>query len=376
MGRVTYLGLAVVLSSLQLFGCAGLNPSHVANNQWFPRPDGFPGELSPTPDIDVLSLNAAMKALLQQQVLVYATRAERAEALRRLFYRSDLLALKYDPGRTGTASETFEAGAGDCVSFANLAVAMARYAGLTASFQNVLVQPLWEKDGAIAVLKRHVNVLIEGGGVSFVYDFFPLDGPIEPRVLRISDAQARAQYFNNRGIAYFRAGDAGTALRYLDRAVHIEPALAFVWSNIGTVYSDAGQYVAAERFLRQALAVDHNNPSALVNLAELYSKMGRPQDAQAIAQRVESYRLKNPYYRYLLAELAYNSGHYQEAIEQLQRASQVQTDARFYALLAAAFSRQGDKSAALRSYRLALHLTPTAAKVAADKSDTTGLAID
>lgn len=312
---------------------------------WFPALNGA-GGLEAVPDVDVLELSEPMRRLLDQQVAIYPEMELRRQALRRLFSDPSLLRLKYDRSQSRTAAETFSVGAADCVSFSNMAVAMARYVGLEAYYQDVAVRSNWERSGDLVVFRRHMNVIAGKGRQFEVYDFFA--GPGRGGVV-ISDERARAQYFNNRGMVYFRAGQSELALRYLKRALLIDPGLSYVWSNIGAVYSGNRQYAAAEVFLRRALAVDRDNGSALVNLSELYRKQGREEEAGAFARMAEPYRRKNPYYLYELAQAAYAGGRYWVALDELQGALALKSDVEFYEMRARIYLRLGEVDAARKS---------------------------
>lgn len=356
-GRVFALVAALLLSACAATVRQGM--AERADREVFPDPAGA-APLEAVADTDVLALSEPMRTLLAQQIPAQAGKSERLRALQRLFSDRQRLPLRYDRSRTRTAAETFAAGGADCVSFSNLVVAMARHVGLEAYYQDVTVPSNWERSGDLAVLKRHINVIVAADGrEGQVYDFFT-DGRAGGTSTVISDARARAQYFNNRGMEYFRAGDQRTALRYLVRAVLIDPGLAFVWSNIGTVYSDTGQYAAAERFFRRALALEPDYPPVLVNLAELYRKQGRLAEAEVYDRRVEAYRLRNPYYRYELALEAYDAGRYQPALEHLQRALEIKADASFYELLARVYTRLGRFESARQSCQRALALAGAA----------------
>jgi len=351
VGRGLLRRFSVILGLLLLAACAGTAPRNVGQ-EYFPAPTGS-GALEPVPDVDVLVLTEPLKALLARQVEIYPGKAERMQALSRLFSNPALLPLKYDSSQTRTAAETFAAGAADCVSFSNLAVAMARHVGLDARYQDVFVRSGWERSGDLAVIRRHMNVLVAGaGGRREVYDFFA-NRSVDGSSTVITDARARAQYFNNRGMEFFRAGDNEAALRHLIRAVRIDPGIAFIWSNIGTVYSVSGQYGAAEIFLRRALAVEQGNPSALVNLAELYRKQGRLAQAAIYDHAVAEYRKKNPYYWYELASRSYAAERYPEALEQLGRALAIKADPAFHELRAGIYQKLGRLELARKSCQLA-----------------------
>ncbi len=66
-------------------------------------------------------------------------------------------------GETRTASETFRLRRGNCLSFSNMFVALARYVGLEARYQEVDIPPDWAFQNDFFLLNRHVNVSVDLG---------------------------------------------------------------------------------------------------------------------------------------------------------------------------------------------------------------------
>ncbi|RPH98659.1 MAG: transglutaminase domain-containing protein, partial [Lysobacterales bacterium] len=62
---------------------------------------------------------------------------------------------------TRTAAETFRDQRGNCLSFTNMFVAMARHVGLDASYQEVEVPAEWSLSGQAFLLSQHVNVFLQ-----------------------------------------------------------------------------------------------------------------------------------------------------------------------------------------------------------------------
>ena len=86
---------------------------------------------------DMLALDAPMQGFIAD-----AVRDERSSSLRfrRLLQALQVhgyLAAEYDAGSTLTAAETFRTRRGNCLSYTNMFVALARAAGLRASYQLV-----------------------------------------------------------------------------------------------------------------------------------------------------------------------------------------------------------------------------------------------
>lgn len=71
--------------------------------------------------------------------------------------------LTYD-NQALTASEVFEQHRGNCLTFTNMFLVMARRVGLNARFQEVRIPPDWSKQENMMALSWHVNVFIRLAG--------------------------------------------------------------------------------------------------------------------------------------------------------------------------------------------------------------------
>ncbi len=124
------------------------------------------------PDVDILALNEEMKQFLDE-VVMEKSPYMRLQTLVYAIFSEDFLNLTYDNSRTKTAIETFKTRNGNCLSFTTMFVAMARYAGLDAHFQEVFILPTWTKKGDIVLLSRHMNAVVQLPGRQAEIDFNP-----------------------------------------------------------------------------------------------------------------------------------------------------------------------------------------------------------
>ena len=109
---------------------------------------------------DMLEVTSDMAAFLDRWVDDTLTEQSRLKSLLRSIIDEDRFELVYDD-KTRTASETFRDRRGNCLSFTNMFVAMARYLELDASFQEVDIPPDWSTAGHALLLSEHVNVFID-----------------------------------------------------------------------------------------------------------------------------------------------------------------------------------------------------------------------
>ena len=307
---------------------------------------GVPPQASaPVTDDEILAVTAEMRAFLEAHVHPRAADQVRLRELIEAIITTDTFALEFDD-RTRTASEAFRLRTGNCLSFSNLFVAMAREVGLKASFQEVDLPPDWTLDKDVFVLNRHVNVRVglDPLGVHVV-DFNIDDFRASYTTREISDSRARAHYFNNMGVESMQAGDAATAVACFRKAIadndrEFSPA----WTNLGTLYLRLGHPAHAEAAYLQALRVDRGEVVAMSNLAGLYERQGDSKRAAAYRRRVTNHRMANPYYRYQRAREAYEVGDWDTAIGHLKFAvRRKRNEDQFSALMARCYLGKGNE---------------------------------
>lgn len=299
---------------------------------------------------DVLAVTPEMEAFLAAHVDSGGTAELRLRQLVAAIIDSRTFGVEYDE-RTRTASETFRIRRGNCLSFSTLFVAMARHVGLSAEYQEVDVPPDWTLDKDTYVLNRHVNVFVDlDASGTRVVDFNIGDFKTSYDMRRISDARARAHYYNNVGVERMQGGDTASALACFRRALEGSArGFAPAWTNLGTLYLRSGDPAFAEAAYLNALQAEPGDLVAMSNLVRLYDRLGDRQRADAYRKRVVYHRKLNPYYRYELARRAYASQKYGEAIVHLEYASRKRPrEDEFFFLLGLSYLQAGDARAARR----------------------------
>jgi Flp pilus assembly protein TadD len=299
-------------------------------------------------DGDVLAVSPEMEAFLDAYVQGGSNEFLRFRQLAYAIINEKTFGLEYDE-KTRTASETFRLRRGNCLSFSNMFVAMARGAGLDAEFQEVDIPPDWTFRNDAFVLNRHVNVVVDLGtsGVQAV-DFNMDDFKTSYDRWTIPDRRAMAHFYNNLGVESLNAGDTAAALAYFRRAIaDHDRRFAPAWTNLGILYLREGHLDFAEAAFLQALSVKSKDLVAMSNLANFYENHDQPKQAEIYHKKVIQHRRKNPYYRYFLAREAFLSGDYDEAIKHLKYAIRKrQQEDQFFFLLGLSYLQQGNKEAA------------------------------
>ena len=320
----------------------GLTPEHVVNSS--PLMAAVASvELD---QVDMLALSPEMRAFLDEYVDREAREADRMAQLLYAVLGGDRFTLAYDES-TRTAASTFESRRGNCLSFTNMFIAMARDLGLDASYQEVEIPPDWTLSGQTFLYTEHINVLVDiKNALSRVVDFNNYDTivDVETDSVVVSDARARAHYFNNIGVERMLADDVGMAFANLQQSLREDTTFASAWVNMGILHRREGYLDYSEAAYKQALVHDRDNLMAMSNLADLYEELGRDEEARRYLSKVREHRMGNPYYRFRLANIDFNDGDYKSAIKNLKYAIRQKNDEdRFYYLLSLSYLMAGDK---------------------------------
>ena len=297
------------------------------------------------PEDQVLTITPEIETFIDARIPNKNAEIVKIRALASSIVSQDGLNMTYNRTATFSARETFGKAEGNCLGFSYLTVLMARERGLKAVFQEVDVPPLWasEQDRLIYAT-GHVNVRIQsrsGRDYTLDIDQVNIDPSYPTRIM--SDAEAEAHYYSNKGAAYLDRGDMKNAFRYLVKAIRLSPETSAFWSNLGVFYRKNDLLDHAEMAYHAALKYDQSNHSALSNLAILYDIKGDTEEAEYFAAKARDYQEKNPYYHFFRAQDAFDNGDYRSAVASLTKIIGKKTqDPRFQALLAESYTKLGE----------------------------------
>lgn len=348
--------ILAVVAAVALAACAApaprpeLDSSHITTGMLLvSSPLAAPGSVPDQPEVDILGLSPDMIEFVDAYVDPDRREYDRLKRLIYAIMGEGKFQLVYDDD-TRTAQETFRDQRGNCLSFTNMFVAMARHVGLDARYQEVEIPPDWSLAGQSFMLSQHVNVYVDfGHDFSRVVDFNIYNFTTSYGRTIIPDSRARAHYFNNIGVEHMLGGDTVQALSNFRAGILADGTFAPAWINLGTLYRREGHPAYAEAAYLKALEADRFNLVGMSNLASLYEQEGLEALAAEYRERVINHRMQNPYYRYFLASESFVSGDYDAAIENLRFAIRKhQDEPRFYSLMSLSYLMSGDKAAAER----------------------------
>jgi Flp pilus assembly protein TadD len=311
------------------------------------------------PDVDLLHVSPEMQGFVTHYASEGPGTRGKAWSLAYAVLDPYLFDFDYDPQITLPADETFMAKTGNCLSFSSMFVAMARQAGLNAWYQEIEIPPNWSNVKDTILVSKHVNAVVEDTRNTFTVDVSGRKQKENDVARRLSDQEAKAQYFNNLGADALIADDLDRAYAFFKKALGIDTSLVYVWTNMGVVYRRNGQTNDAITVYRFALQLEPGQAVALNNLFLIYQEDGDLAEAAVLKKRVEKTQRKNPYYLHYLAEVALEEQRFSEAIDLLNKAIKIEDgEYRFYYTLAQSQYYAGETEIARVSLEQARQLAP------------------
>ena len=298
-----------------------------------------------TPDQHILAVTAEMRYFVNEHVPPVLTPRARLRYLVDAMVRPQQLGIRYQPGITQSAADTFDDPQGDCLSLSLLFIALAREAKLDVYFNEVSVPPSWEMlSNSSSAIYKHINAVVDLGNgqrevIDFSVDIYDYRYPQK----RVSDDIAAAQYYSNLGVGALNSKNYGDAYLYLRRALYLGPDEAYIWGNLGVLFRREGHNGEAELAFLKALSLDSEESASLSNLARLYRSSGRKDRAKQLEQVIESRQRDNPFWHYSRSRAAFEKGDYPQALNSIKRAIRLdKNEYRFYQFAAVIFRSQGN----------------------------------
>jgi Flp pilus assembly protein TadD len=247
---------------------------------------------------------------------------DRLRKLQRHLFNEEAFPYDYESRVTFSAVEAFEARTGNCVSFTNLFISLARSVGLPVRAALVIEPGDVEKEGELIVVNNHIVAVFEHSGGATVFDFNRIRDRRNVGLNIVGDAWITAIYLNNRGAEELFAQRPETALNYLEKAVQLAPDFAAAYGNLGIVRRRLGDVEGAFEAYRMALEIEPRFSTILANLAVLYQSLGREAEAHA-ALRAADLRGATPYVLIIRGDFELADGRYGEALRLYKQAAQM-----------------------------------------------------
>lgn len=295
-----------------------------------------------------------MREFVRHHTATATTEKQKTRAILNAILKEGTINLQYNLVKTYSARDAYEAREGNCLSFTNLFVALAREAGLNVFYQRVDIPPTWDEIGGAYIYNLHINAVVDMAPLGrTAVDFDVASFSKQYHMWEVSDQHAEAQFHNNMGVHRLGKKEFSAAFLHFKRAIEISPDIGYFWTNLGTLYRRAGHEIHAEHAFLKAIKVA-SDPAAMSNLALLYNSQRKIKQARYYNNQVKIYHSKNPYYQYHLAEKAYAANEFEKVKDMLEQAIRLRSDDhRFYRLLALAQLQTGDIKSAGKNFQQA-----------------------
>src|SRR6185503_3909810 len=236
------------------------------------------------------------------------------------------LGITYQLQPTRTAMEVFRSHRGNCLSFVNLFVGLARASDLNPFYVEVTDYQKWSHQAGMVVSQGHIVAGMYLDGELKTYDFLPYRPKAYRKFQPIDDLQAAAHFYNNLGAEALLGGDPARARELIEVAAHIQPTFVKAINNLGVVLARAGDVAGAQDAYRRALAVEPDNAIVMTNMARLLQQQGKSDEAQTMLAQVEASNISNPYFFVYQGDLALARGDQQKALDYMVKALRLDTE--------------------------------------------------
>lgn len=315
--------LAVVIALLLCVGCSTYHPfdSVAFLRGQFAAQVGAAAAASITVPF---ALSPEVRATVDRELPVAAEEERRVDDV--IDYVFHHLDLQYSMVPTQSAVETFASRRGNCLSFVNLFVGIARERRLNPFYVEVTDLQKWNRRENTVISEGHIVAGLFVNGRLATYDFLPYKPKSYKNFKPIDDLTAAAHFYNNLGAEALLAGQLDRAQPLIETATRIAPTFDKALNNLGVCYARRGQLDRALEIYRRGLAASPDNALLLTNQARAYQEQGRAGEAKEILAKIENGNTTNPYFFVYEGEVALADGDPRKALDYLARALRLDTE--------------------------------------------------
>ncbi len=281
----------------------------------------FAAPAQPVDPAAALALSPAMREYLRSKRVSQAFAGDRRRQLLDALYHGDLK-LEYDAAITRTASEAFDARAGNCLALVLMTSAFANELGLTVRYQAVNGEDAWDRNGELYIGIGHVNLVLEDKkprlGIVFaerplIVDFLPSRDAIALDTREIDEPTVIAMYLNNRAVESLAQGRVDEAYWFAREAITTAPKLLSSYITLGVIYRKRERPEWSEAVLRRVEEREPDNLSALSNRVLALRDLGRHAEAQLLGERLVRLDPHPPFSYFKQGQVALREGRFEAA---------------------------------------------------------------
>ncbi len=228
--------------------------------------------------------------------------------------------LRYALTPTRDAAGTYAAREGNCLSFVNLFVGVARHQRLNPFYVEVKDYQRWNYREGVVVSRGHIVAGLYVDGKLETFDFLPYRPKSYKQFKPIEDLAATAHFYNNLGAEALMEDRLDEARRHLEIAVSLGPDFDKAINNMGVALLRGGETARALELFERGRDLHPENIPILTNLARAYQETGREQEAGAILARIEDVNESNPFFFVYRGDLALARGDATAALRYMREA--------------------------------------------------------
>ena len=358
--------LSAAFLVLLLAACAG-GPLAPAPDALF-RDELFAAPSERIPAEQVFAMSPAMRSYLDRELQMASIKGARQALIDAV--AQGQLKLEYDSVSTRTASEAFDAKAGNCLSLVIMTAAFAKALGLEVQYNAAAVGDLWSRSGNIYFLNGHVNITLGRRHADtrilwdmaelMTIDFLPGSEIRGLRTRPIDEATILAMFYNNRAAEALVRGRLDDAYWLAREGMRANRDYWGSYNTLGVVYLRRGEPALAERAFRRVLDYEADNTRAWANLALALERQSRKEEALAADRQLARLERHAPFHFMQLGIAAMEAGDFKAAREAFAReVSRSPEYHEFHFWLGVAELRLGNVEAARRELTLALEHSTT-----------------
>jgi len=230
------------------------------------------------------------------------------------------LDLQYSLSPTRDAIGTYRARSGNCLSFVNLFVGMAREVHLNPFYVEVTDFQRWNYRDGVVVSQGHIVAGMSVDGSLSTFDFLPYEAKAYRDFKPIDDMTAIAHYYNNIGAEALLDDNLEQAEQALTLAVDLDPDFNKALNNLGVFFLRSGQADEAVQMFRGALERDPADVALMTNLARALQTKGDVQEAKELLAQLDEVSQTSPFFFIYRGEMALGDGDTAQALEFMREA--------------------------------------------------------
>lgn len=273
------------------------------------------------------ALNEALRETAQKAVGRHGSPWERLVRLNRYLRDSQGLHFIYNPDATRTAQDALATRNGDCLSYANLFVALARALDVPVHFVRVREAQFFDERGHQFVVVSHVavfyadttaNVVVEysGQAPSWKVSDYSL----------LSDDEAVALHYSNLAMEELAHSEETTRARLImELLMQHAPTVPEVHNNYAAVLMRENRHREAMAVLEEGIRRFPTFAPLLLNASQVAHVLGDDARSEQYAAEVRS-STKDPFLPFIRGTRQLELGHYAAAEQLLARAHQLKPD--------------------------------------------------